>query len=100
MKSPKMLCVLHVVLTLLPKEGLMVLRIWSMGLGKTPFQSVLTLFLLHELVFGPYLSANLSASHPFWHLVSVSLSMMIVENHDGGDNTAGDHEHDAVEIGS
>ena len=32
--------------------------------------------------------------------MSVSLSVVIVENHDGGDNTAGHHEHDAVEIGA
>ena len=33
-------------------------------------------------------------------MMSVSLSVVIVENHDGGDNTACHHEHDAVEIGA
>ena len=33
-------------------------------------------------------------------MMSMSLSVMIVEDHDGGDNTAGHHEHDAVEIGA
>ena len=26
--------------------------------------------------------------------------VVVVEDHDGGDNTAGHHEHDAVEVGS
>ena len=39
-------------------------------------------------------------TYPTWHFMSVSLSVMIIENHDGGDYTAGNHEHDAVEIGS
>ena len=32
--------------------------------------------------------------------MSVLLSMMIVENEDGGDHAGGDHEHDAVEVGA
>ena len=39
-------------------------------------------------------------SHPAWHLVSICLSVVVVEDHDGGDHTAGHHEHDAVEVGS
>ena len=27
-------------------------------------------------------------------------SVMIVEDHDGGDDAAGHHEHDAVEVGA
>ena len=41
-----------------------------------------------------------SVSHPAWHLVSICLSVVVVEDHDGGDHTAGHHEHDAVKIGS
>ena len=32
--------------------------------------------------------------------MSVCLSVMVVEDHDGGDDTGGHHEHDAVEIGA
>ena len=40
-------------------------------------------------------------SDPVWHvLVSVSLPVVVVEDHDGGDHAAGHHEHDAVEVGS
>ena len=46
-----------------------------------------------------YLKKN-KITHPLWHMMSVSFSVMIVENHDGGDNTAGHHEHDTIEIGA
>ena len=36
--------------------------------------------------------------YPFWHLMSVRLSVMVVEDHDSGDHGAGHHEHDAVKI--
>ena len=39
-------------------------------------------------------------SYPFWHVVGVWLSVVVVEDHDGGDHTAGHHEHDAVEVGA
>ena len=39
-------------------------------------------------------------SHPARHLVSVRLSVMIVEDHDGGHHAARNHEHDAVEVGA
>lgn len=32
--------------------------------------------------------------------VHVSVPVVVVEDHDGGHNAAGDHEHDAVEVGS
>ena len=32
--------------------------------------------------------------------MSVRLSVVVVEDHDGGDHAAGHHEHDAVKIGS
>ena len=38
--------------------------------------------------------------YPAWHLVSIRLSVVVVEDHDGGDHAAGHHEHDAVKIGS
>ena len=34
------------------------------------------------------------------HVMSLRLPVVKVEDHDGGDNTAGHHEHDAVEIGA
>ena len=37
-------------------------------------------------------------SHPFWHFVGVLLSVVVVEDEDGGDDAGGDHEHDAVEV--
>lgn len=37
-------------------------------------------------------------SYPFGHLVSVSVSMMVIQNEDRTDDTAGDHKHDAIEI--
>ena len=40
-----------------------------------------------------------SLKYPFWHLMSVSKSVMIVENHDGGYDRGCNHEHDAIEIG-
>ena len=30
--------------------------------------------------------------------MGVSQSMVVVENHDGGDHAGGHHEHDAVEV--
>ena len=39
-------------------------------------------------------------TYPSWHGMSIRLSVMIIEYHDGGDNTTGHHEHDAVEIGA
>ena len=36
--------------------------------------------------------------YPAWHLVSIRLSVVVVEDHDGGDHAAGHHEHDAVKI--
>ena len=38
--------------------------------------------------------------YPIGHLVCISQSMMIVENHDGGDHARSHHEHDAIEIGA
>ena len=32
--------------------------------------------------------------------MGVSQSMVVVENHDGGDHAGGHHEHDAVEVGA
>ena len=32
--------------------------------------------------------------------MGVSQSMVVVENHDGGDHAGGHHEHDAVEVSS
>ena len=43
---------------------------------------------------------RLKISYPAWHLVSICLSVVVVEDHDGGHDTAGHHEHDAVKIGS
>ena len=40
----------------------------------------------------------LLVSYPVRHVVSVGLPVVVVEDHDGGDHTAGHHEHDAVEI--
>jgi len=37
-------------------------------------------------------------SHPAWHLVGVRLSVVVVEDHDGGHHRARHHEHDAVKI--
>lgn len=37
-------------------------------------------------------------TYPFGHFVSVSVSVMIVQNKDGTDNTAGHHKHYAVEV--
>ena len=31
--------------------------------------------------------------------MGVGLSVVVVEDHDGGDHGAGHHEHDAVEVG-
>ena len=39
-------------------------------------------------------------SHPFRHLVGVLLSVVVVEDQDGGDDAGGHHEHDAVEVGA
>ena len=39
-------------------------------------------------------------SHPFRHLVGVLLSVVVVEDEDGGDHAGGHHEHDAVEVGA
>ena len=39
-------------------------------------------------------------SYPIWHFVGVGESVVVVEDHDRGDDTRGHHEHDAVEIGS
>ena len=38
--------------------------------------------------------------YPIGHLVCVRQSMVVVENHDGGDHARGHHEHDAIEIGA
>ena len=32
--------------------------------------------------------------------MSISQTMVVVEDHDGGDHTGGHHEHDAVEVGA
>ena len=37
-------------------------------------------------------------SHPGWHWLCVSKSMVVVGDHDGGDDTGAHHEHDAVDI--
>ena len=37
-------------------------------------------------------------TYPIWHFMGVGKSMMVVEDHDSGDNTRGHHEHDAVEV--
>ena len=37
-------------------------------------------------------------THPFWHIMGVRQSVVVVEDHDGGDAAGGDHEHDACEV--
>ena len=39
-------------------------------------------------------------SYPLWHLMSVCLAVVIVEDHDGAHHAGGHHEHDAVEVGA
>ena len=39
-------------------------------------------------------------THPVGHFMSVCQSVMVVEDHDGGDDRGRHHEHDAVEISS
>ena len=41
-----------------------------------------------------------SPTDPGGHGVGVRLAVVVVEDHDGGDDAAGHHEHDAVEVGS
>ena len=43
---------------------------------------------------------NIGVTHPVRHLMSISQTMVVVEDHDGGDHTGGHHEHDAVEVGA
>ena len=38
-------------------------------------------------------------TYPVGHVVSVCLPVVVVEDHDSGDHTGGNHEHDAVEVG-
>ena len=37
-------------------------------------------------------------SHPGWHWLRVSKSMVVVGDHDGGDHAGAHHEHYAVDI--
>ena len=46
------------------------------------------------------LVASNPCSYPVWHAVSLWFPVMEIKDHDGGDHTAGHHEHDAVEVGS
>ena len=41
---------------------------------------------------------DLGRGDPGGHVVVVRLPRVVVEDHDGGDHTAGHHEHDAVEV--
>ena len=42
--------------------------------------------------------SNCTDPHPGGHVVGVCLSLVVVEDHDGGDHAGGHHEHDAVEV--
>ena len=38
--------------------------------------------------------------YPIGHLMCVGQAMVVVEDHDGGDDARSHHEHDAIEIGA
>ena len=38
--------------------------------------------------------------YPVRHFMRVGQPVVVVEDHDGGDDAGGHHEHDAVEVGA
>ena len=38
--------------------------------------------------------------YPIGHLMCIRETMVVVEDHDGGDDARSHHEHDAIEIGA
>ena len=42
--------------------------------------------------------SNACSAHPVWHRLGIGKTVMVVEDHDGGHDAGGHHEHDAVEI--
>ena len=37
--------------------------------------------------------------YPVWHVVCLGLAVVVVQDHDGGDDARRHHEHDGVEVG-